>query len=766
MIEHVSQAFDAGQVTAEHVEQMLALVYPDSEAERAERRERVMPGGKIVKFQLVALNKQAAQVIKESNRQPTKPAEPEIPAEFLADVPDEVVEHTGPDYAKEIKARYGILEIVRKFGKPQGEIRVGNRTENIMVRCPFPHHEDKDPSTWINTEDNVWNCGKCVAGGDVIDFYAARKGLEKREFHHTPEFRTITKEMAAELGIEVEQVIDASSWTEEVPDTEEDVEPTPLDDEEFPVEDVAREADPPKPVVPPSAEADEPITVTTDEVLRGIEFQDDDSDEDNLPPQWQIAVPRYEVSRLNLKSGTFLESWLRQHREELGWLPHEYMMMLGLQAIGLASGHHIVSRIARRHVNGALMMVLIGPSGYGKSTAAGRLTDMLNNVPGPAFDYQMGTGVRMLPSLSSAEAFSKEMRTEIEDPVDPTKKMEVPTTALLYEDEFATFVEKTRRKGGGHLKQRLMGVYDFVKTRPDPEKSVNEVSLGTGQRVVHDSYLAALFLTQTQSIRMLAERNDLVSGFLNRIVPVFGVQRERENVLDDADLDPHPAYFDLYEQLWRKCREDCTIGNPIILPFSDAARVVADSHSFFAKAKQLEENDSIYARLVHLTRRFALLLAINEYTPDLVHRGASFDGLAVEERHLLTAIDLVNHFIRPGYQALVEAISADDVDELANKIYEFIESYYNRKGVWPDVGTVLTAPFQKKFASNVRPKALEQLKFTKQVVDVKLKPANSENKREILVATSGPHWSRFRDSAGKTFTSESFYANSNNVKNK
>jgi hypothetical protein len=43
--------------------------------------------------------------------------------------------------------------------------------------CPIPGHADANPSAWVNTEKNVWYCGRCSQGGDVYDLAAFHFGM-------------------------------------------------------------------------------------------------------------------------------------------------------------------------------------------------------------------------------------------------------------------------------------------------------------------------------------------------------------------------------------------------------------------------------------------------------------------------------------------------------------------------------------------------------------------------------------------------------------
>lgn len=58
-----------------------------------------------------------------------------------------------------------IVMVARASGREPK--RVGAR---LRVRCPNPHHEDKNPSCDINDERNVFYCHACGASGGVVKF--------------------------------------------------------------------------------------------------------------------------------------------------------------------------------------------------------------------------------------------------------------------------------------------------------------------------------------------------------------------------------------------------------------------------------------------------------------------------------------------------------------------------------------------------------------------------------------------------------------------
>jgi len=70
--------------------------------------------------------------------------------------------------------------------------------------------------------------------------------------------------------------------------------------------------------------------------------------------------------------------------------------------------------------------------------------------------------------------------------------------------------------------------------------------------------------------------------------------------------------------------------------------------------------------------------------------------------------------------------------------------------------------FWRKYGPIVGPRAMEHLRFTKQIAEVRLIQDNSK-KSEIMIATRGP-WASYSSHSGKTFRSEAFYGAANNVK--
>lgn len=772
----VSRAFREGSVTDDHVVAWLDIL----ELKGDQRQVRWFslhggPDGALVQFQVVALhrtareeyfNQRAAGLLatpESPAAAPTPPVTPTattdsgitVPTTLLRDVPEPVYDEPLPDLAGAIKARLGIIAAVRMFGKKQDRIR-DTTTEGVKVRCPYNDHNDSNPSAWVNTEKNTWYCGVCTVGGDVIDFYAARKhGLRPADFHRSTRFSEVVKEMGSEMGLAV--VRKGRSF---VIEDEEAPLPSPLPD--APVGDVApparsvpTEADSPlpppadvpvsEPVVPPSPEAAEPITVTVDDALRGItldrdlleDYSDDDDEEDEDDV---LGIPQVEWRDLPINPGSFLGEWMTYAETYYRWVPPEYFLFAGIQALGLATGHNVTSFTGAK-LTGSTLVALIGSSASGKSTAVNELKNMLRRVPGVKFEKDFGTGVKMIPSPASSEALVSSIFTDIEDlgHVVPGTRREVGVTAWLYEDEFATFMERARRRGGGTLKTRVIGLHDFTKSTTEPEMVMDEYALTSGSRSLHDTYFAAMFTTQTDAVRGLMERTDLISGFLNRIIPVMGARRERRTVAGAVATPLSPPHDTAYKYLWDNCRK----GNRHI-PFTEEALLLVDSHPFLHHVERLSDVDSLYSRVQHMTVRLAMLLAVNNNERE------------VGPEYVSAVCDLFSTYLMACFRKLRSSVIATDMDDAASRIHAFVRNFYKKKGIWPTQRQWSKDRSYSDFDAVTRQRALDSLFGEYRLVRVRLTGRTGTGGQTLLVPEG--EWIGYADSHEKKYAYADFYA--------
>lgn len=737
----IATAYRAGEITQQDIEDWAGLVYPPGEWVLS---KFFREDGSLIQFKVVALHHMARD--KQSSAPP--PAEIPLPAEFLRDVPEPVYENPLPDLAGEIKKKLGIIACVRKFGKPQE--RISERTiEGVMVRCPFNDHTDNRPSAWVNTSKNVWHCGKCLAGGDVIDFYAARHGKNLKSYQTDGTFHDLVKEMGQELGLSTKKgrggvweiVEDGGDWPSPLPDRSEVIEEPPPRDVAVAVEDDGEaRLTPPEviPLVPESREATEPVVTSLDEVYRGLAY--DAADVLEEAEQDNSKIPSLNWRDLPINPNTFLGQWMKYAEEFYPWIPEEYFLFTGLQAIGLATGHYTQSYTGSR-LTGSLMLALIGPSGGGKSTAVSELHAMFNRVPIVSFNRDLGTGIKVIPSPGSPEALVKSIYTEVEDSASSTPGIlhEVPVTAWLHEDEFATLIEKSRRRGGGAMKTRLIQLYDFTKKDPAlKELVIDDYSMSGGRRVLHDSYFSAVFTTQTDAVRSMMESSDLISGFLNRIIPVMGPQKVRRRVAGALMPPVDPVHDESYERLWRAQRAAWRV-----VPFTPEALELVDCHPFLNHVENLANSDSMYSRVEHMTLRLAFLLAVNNMEDE------------VDVRYVEAACGIGSSYLMNCFGHLRQAVIANDFDECASKIEGYVTRYFDRNGRWPNPREWSKDRSYSGYSSSVRKQALEVLFSESRLVKVRL----SEGKavENVFLVPTG-HWANYSDSHDKKFIKSEFYA--------
>lgn len=738
--------FDEGLVTESIIDELLAIVHPTDASAKDEHRSRVIVDGEIRKFQAVGLSRRAEDVwnanrLAESRLDSAPQPISDLPPEFEADIPDDVYDR--PDYVPEIKSRVGIVQAVRTWGKTQAVIK-DNKTEGVKVRCPFPHHVDNRPSAWVNTDKQSWYCGKCQIGGDVIDFYAAAKhGLAPNDFHRDKRFVQIIGEMAEELGIQIVSTLEGgfvveaetSSWASNMPDPEEveavsvvvplEVTP-PAETQTIPAAEMYPDVD----FVPPSAEASEEVTITEEDMLRGVSSPEQIDEEEN------DRLPSYDWRNLNIPEGTFLHSWMTQLTYEYNWIPEEFFLALGFQAIGMSCNHSSTT-VTSDPISNSTLFILVGPSASGKSTAVGRLTELISRATGARRDESTGNGVRRVKSFASSEALLHAVKTQLVDVNDPTAPpTEVPTNAWYIEDEFATFVSRARRVGGGHVKQRVMELHDFVKRADHPEVASSDNSQTHGHRSVHDTFFTGTFLTQNDALRELVDSSDLVSGFLNRMNFWMGPQRNRQMLSSQVGRDPDPDFIKIYERMWK----DCNLKKRIV-PFSDAALLVLDTHRYRNELERLSAESSLFARWRMAVMRIAHMLAVNENVP------------LVEANHIHVAYDIVYKYLIPCGKTLVELASAsrDDKDDLREKVVEWLSDQYDKTGQWPQKGDLTKNRWWRNTSDEIRTRVLDLAMRNSEITEATVADYPTPGKYRTVMLVPSHQSGRFVNCVGPNF---------------
>lgn len=67
------------------------------------------------------------------------------------------------DIFRTVKERVSLLDFCERHGP-----RLRGRGDSYMAHCPFPDHDDSDPSFHVTPSKGVWTCFGCGRGGDVL----------------------------------------------------------------------------------------------------------------------------------------------------------------------------------------------------------------------------------------------------------------------------------------------------------------------------------------------------------------------------------------------------------------------------------------------------------------------------------------------------------------------------------------------------------------------------------------------------------------------
>src|SRR5437870_5827066 len=74
----------------------------------------------------------------------------------------------------EVKAQVSLEQVAARYG-----LKLKKKGESLLGLCPF--HNDREASLNISVSKNCYHCFGCDASGNVIDFVAAKEGVEFRE---------------------------------------------------------------------------------------------------------------------------------------------------------------------------------------------------------------------------------------------------------------------------------------------------------------------------------------------------------------------------------------------------------------------------------------------------------------------------------------------------------------------------------------------------------------------------------------------------------
>ena|GEM_PF-4700366 len=443
---------------------------------------------------------------------------------------------------------FGIVAAYQRWcGK--SDIEETGRTESIMVSCPRPDHPDKIPSAWLNSEKNVWFCGGCNEGGDIMDIGAYRFGFPITDYKEGRNFPRLIETMLVDMGVDVEsmktKVMIASIEARELKDG---AKPAPEPDGTQPAP-VAKIADP---------EFDDAFPET--------------------PLDWEDMI----------EEGTFLHAWMKA--TTVTRTPDEYLFFLGLQMLSLAVGRKLYLD-STMPVYPNILLALMGSTGTGKSQAI-RLAERVVRGALP-FDPEDSTsqGVKNIGRPASGEALVDSMCWMPSGVIRPQS-----VKGWLQVDEMAELMTASSRRGST-LREVLLQMYDGKPV-------IDLESRGMGRVVAVEPFLNLVCGAQPDAISKIMDGNDVASGFANRFIYVSGERKPRKSWAEQPTVD-----LDGLDLLLAGVQSWTGTGTGIILdPLAEAE--IDESLEWIDKLT--EESGDVFARMELHYLKLIVLICANE----------------------------------------------------------------------------------------------------------------------------------------------------------
>jgi energy-coupling factor transporter ATP-binding protein EcfA2 len=535
-----------------------------------------------------------------------------IPLSWDADlVPDVSTDRPAEQYEMDaVLERVDIVEAYNRWcGKMHADAK--GRTENIMVSCPFPGHEDKNPSVALNSEKNTGMCYRCGEGFDKYTIAAIRFGFYP-DYQSRESFPRLREAMAEDLGYTV-VVSGKDEWLVKA-------EPTPA------------------PTAPPEDHTDAPLPIAVAEV---VAVHEPDGFDDDGVRVVESNEPRFDWRDLNcIRPGTFLHTWLTITSESHE--PEEFYLWEGFMALAAAVGNNVTYRDTFP-VRPNLMVCLVGTTGAGKSMAMTMLDRLLRDAL--PYNRETSSGVRMIGSAGSGEALVDSFVNKVTDTSTGATTV-LPVNGLVKESELAGLMKRLGRNGNT-IREVLMDLYD----RSTP---VAVTSRMAGEVEARDHYMQLISSTQPDSIRKLLTDADAAAGFLNRWVFAFGGGKERPARPTDL-VDITPAVEPL-----RHIRSWGSGGRVVEWKDEDAGLLWDEFYE--KRVRPLSGKTWVTSRLDLLAKKLVLLFAINDRST------------TISKEHVISLSRLWPYLLE-SYGIIEDRVGKDDMNECMDMVMQYVQDH-------------------------------------------------------------------------------------------
>lgn len=592
-------------------------------------------------------------------RPPDKP--PEQP-KFDPDlIPEETKDTRFDKEREEIDAVLGRIDIVDAYNKYCGKMRAepGGKRESIMVRCPYPGHDDVHPSAWLTLDKGDGGVGNCNQDGgfDKYDLAAWHYGFDVPGYKTGINFPELRRRMAEGLGYTV-MVAGKDSWLEKIqPEIQK---PAPV---------AATECTPPTEIVTaPAISPEEQLAQPYDTHI--------------VPTLGAEEVEGLDWRTLGFLPTTFLHTWMtetsRAHQ------PEEFFLFEGLAALGFAVGNKAYLDDETR-VRANTMICLVGGTGTGKSRSVSTFNTLLREAL--PFHEDTGVGVRFIHSPGSGEDLVNQM---IHFTTDPTTKEKTfyPIRGYWYEDEFEALMGKVNRMNST-LRSNGMKFYDS-------EHPVSKSSQTAGVAIAKDHFVQVITTTQPKRLGSLMTTGDATSGFLNRWLFVFGTEKFRPSI-SSVRLDLKAS-----ASLLQQIRAWSSPGREVHLDFDPVATDLWD-HFAQNQIRPLEKTDELLVSRIELQcKKLLLLFAINDRSTMIL------------EAHMNTLMQMFP-YLKRCYGVVEKNVGVTELEDCVEAIRKYFASH-------PDDDITMRAlQYQsaaRKYDTYLRTKAMELLEKSGEIMQV------------------------------------------------
>lgn len=453
--------------------------------------------------------------------------------------------------------------------KPDGE---------IMISCPFPHHEDKDPSASFDPKTGMWHChGRCLKGGDTLDLLAVAKGVfpEYKNGSNKQGFHNLFRSVGEDYGWKVEKrdgIPVPLSPTRQAREKEEAVKKARADEQKIEAQ------------LSQLNEGEQPPNNV-------ISIEDNEDDYIEHGPE----LPTFDWRPL-VKEGTFLDYYMQEVTKDTA--PEEFHFWNGLVALSLAAGNNV--QLGGLKSN--LFLCLFGKSALGKGTSMKPLKKLLKLSMKFDEAHPSPEGVFIIDSIQTGEGLVKHFVGEIAKP--GQRPVQVGNIkGLVAWEEMATILINSNRGNGNILKTKLNEFYDCndeIVTRS-----------ASSRNIAVNPFASLVTALQPENFEQGLSKEDITSGYLNRFVFVTGTRKPGNPFgMYEHDLTTAKNALDQVRLTYLNHSSETFDYVPTKLSFAEEARDAW--RDLFNKADNLVANGpGSISRINTLILKLAMLFTIN-----------------------------------------------------------------------------------------------------------------------------------------------------------